>query len=104
MGRIPKPYRPTTTLPDIYRKFMLENPPEEDYIKAALRTESTTRLMVLSLTLRGYSPEQISGALSNTRQAVNDMLRKTMRKVWKVVNNKPRYYLKGHPGGKAKVA
>jgi hypothetical protein len=104
MGRLPKPYRKTTTLGALYRKYLLEDAPEEDFIKAAIRTESVTRLMVLSLTLRGYSPEQISGAFGNTRQAVNDMIRKTMRKIWKTVNNKPRYYLKGHPGGKGKTA
>ena len=104
MGRLPKPYRNTTTLGALYRKYLLEDAPPEDFIRESIRGESTTRLMVVSLTLRGYSPEQISGAFGNTRQAVNDMLRKTFRAVWKRINNKPRYYLKGHPGGKARTA
>ena len=104
MGKLPKPHRKTTTLADLYRKFTLDSSPPEDFLRESLRGESTVRLMVISLTLRGYSPEQISGAFGNTRQAVNDMLRKTMRQVWKKVNNKPRYYLTGHPGRAKKNA
>lgn len=101
MGRLPKPYRKTTTLGALYRKYLLEDAPSDDFIREAIRTESPRRLMVISLVLNGYSPEQISGALGNTRQAVGDMVRKTMRQVWKRINNMPRYYLKGR---KAKSA
>ena len=94
MGQLPKPYRKPTTLWALYRKYNGESAPPE-YIKECLKEETTTRLMVVTLLLKGYSPEQISGAFGNTRQAVNDMVRKTMRQVWKRINNKPRYYLKG---------
>ena len=95
MGKLPKPYRPTTTLTDIYLKYLPSPAPPEDFIRESLRGESTTRLMVISLLLKGYSPEQISGAFGNTRQAVNDMAKKTMRQVWKKVTGQPRYYITG---------
>ena len=95
MGKIPKPARPETSLTALWEKYLKSPSPDSEFIKAAIRAESSARLMVLTLLTKGYSPEQISGAFGNTRQAVDDMARKTLRSAWKRINNIPRYYIKG---------
>lgn len=96
MSKLPLPRGRASTLTGLLTHYLPEVPvPPEDFLREALRGETQVRLMVLSLLMRGYTPEQISGSFGNTRQAVLDMAKKTLRSAVKRFLGLPRYHVKG---------
>lgn len=95
---IPRPSVRPISLLALYRRITKDTKAPRELVHATMQTDSFQRVLVVSLKMKGYTDRQIAGALGVRPESVRDRIEGAMVRVWKVVNNAPRYYRKGHKG------
>lgn len=91
-NNIPKPAGKPVTLSTLYASYTQDTKAPEELVRTVLRQDTDSRLLVVSLRLRGFSNVQIAGALGVRPRSVIGQVSRAMFAAWKVIHNKPRYY------------
>lgn len=99
LSLIPRPTHPPVPLLKLYQKHTKDLLAPEELVRCLVRQDTDSRILVISLVMKGYSHVQISGALGITKQSVLEQVQRSMKRVWKIVNKIPRYHVRGHGGG-----
>ncbi len=100
---IPKPLGAPKTISGLYQHYTGDKVTPEEFVREVLRSDYAPRTWAITCLLRGYTYTQIAGAGEVTPRAINAQVKRAMVRAWKVVNNKPRYYLKGRKKNVDKV-